>query len=331
MAILANQKILTLDYWKRADELTEGDIVFDMEGNPAEVTLVQKYTPDQCYEVIFNDWLSVAGDDKLGFIAEDYFDRHKERQYKGRNKFNRPLRNISAQDLLDKPIYNPKFKFFIYSVRTTPPLQLPNQDLPVPPFIFGFWFINRKVNQQMIAPVNLGDTVHNAFKDAGYKLRFRDKKPKNRQMFETIPKIESQLAPNIPTRIPARYLMASAEQRIELLRGMLYAKRGSYNPAKDTFRITTQNYQLIKQIQWLVESLGHKTNLFSNELLKNHALTFKSKLPLIENQQSKPLKFVYGRRQIRQIIEIPRYPCVHIETDGKNGTFAVGEGFIACH
>lgn len=331
MAILANQKILTLDYWKRADELTEGDIVFDMEGNPAEVTLVQKYIPDQCYEVIFNDWLSVSGDEKLGFIAEDYFDRHKERQYKGRNPFTRPLRDVSVQKLLDEPIYNPRFKFFIYSVRTTSPLQLPHQDLPVPPFVFGFWFINRKVNHQMIAPQGLGDIVHTAFHDAGYKLRFRDRKPGNRQRFETTPTIESQLATNLPTRIPARYLMASAEQRIELLRGILHAKRGSYNPRKDTFRITTLNFQLIKQIQWLVESLGHKTTLYTNDFLKNHALTFKSKLPLMENQQSKPLKFVYGRRQIRQVIEIPRYPCVHIETNGKNGTFAVGEGFISCH
>lgn len=330
MAILANQTILTLDYWKRADKITEGDIVFDMEGKPAKVTLVQKYIPPKCYEVIFNDWLSVSGDEKLGFTAEDYFDRHKERQYKGKYKFNRPLRDISVQKLLDEPIYNPRFKYFIYSVRTTPPLQLPHQDLPVPPFVFGFWFINRKVNQQMIAPVGTGDIVHEAFKDAGYKLRFRDRKPGNRQRFETTPTIESQLVPNIPTRIPTRYLMASAEQRTELLRGMLHAKRGSYNFNKDTFRITALNLQLIKEIQWLVESLGHKTNLFSHPILKNHALTFKSKLKLVENQRSKPLKFVYARRQIRQVIEIPRYPCVHIETDGKNSTFAVGEGFIAC-
>lgn len=330
MAIQANEQILTLDYWKRADEVLEGDIVFDMEGNPAKVTLVQKYTPPKCYEVIFNDWLSVSGDDKLGFIAEDYFDRHKERKYKGRFPFTRPLRNISVQKLLDEPIYNPRFKYFIYSVRTTPPLQLPHQDLPIPPFVFGFWFINRKVNQRMIAPAGLGDIVHTAFKDAGYKLKMRDNKPNGRQVFETTPKIETQLAPNIPTRIPARYLMASAEQRIELLRGILHAKRGSYNPRKDTFRFSNLNLQIIKQIQWLVESLGHKTTLYTHDVFKHHSITFKSKLPLVQNQRSKPLKFVYGRRQIRKVVEKDPYPCVHIETDGKNGTLAVGEGFISC-
>ena len=32
MAILATQKILTLDYWKRAHDLKAGDYVFDKDG-----------------------------------------------------------------------------------------------------------------------------------------------------------------------------------------------------------------------------------------------------------------------------------------------------------
>lgn len=331
MAILANQQILTLDFWKRADEVQAGDVVFDMEGNPANVTLVQKYTPPKCYEVIFGDLLSISGDEKLAFIAEDYFDRHKERKYKGKYKFTRPLRDKSVQNLLEEPLYNDRFEYHVYSVRTVPPLKLPTQDLSIPPFVFGFWFINRRKDRSMAAPVNMGDVVHNAFKDAGYKIKFGWKLPNDRQKFEVSPTIESQLIPNVPNHIPIRYLMASDEQRIELLRGILHAKRGSYNEKNDSFRFSTQSYPLIKQIQWLVESLGHRTHMSQHPEFKHYSIRFKSKLPLVENQRSKPVKFVYARRQITQVIEIPRYPCVHIETDGKNGTFVAGEGFIACH
>ena len=70
MAILANQKVLTLDYWKAARNLQPGDYVFDKDGKIVQIKLVQEYRAQQCYEVMFNDYLSVAGDQHLGFLVE---------------------------------------------------------------------------------------------------------------------------------------------------------------------------------------------------------------------------------------------------------------------
>ena len=323
MAILANQKILTLDYWKRADQVQEGDLLLDRNGQPAKVTLVQKYTPPHCYEVLFNDYLTAAGDDKLSFIVETPNDRIKECKYKGINPIIRPLHNKQIADLLEE---TPT----IYSVPTTQPLQLPHQSLSVPPFIFGFWFLNRKAQKQMVAPQDFQEGVHEAFRDAGYRVTLGRHIKKLRYEFRIIPTIESQLAPLVPTRIPNNYLMGSYEQRMELLRGLLQAKHRQYNPATKTFRITLLNEGLLKQIQWLVESLGHKTTFFSHPLLNNHTLTFKSKLHLIPNQTPPPKKRILSRRYIREIYEIAQQPCVHIETNGYQGTFLVGEGFISC-
>jgi len=323
MAILANQKILTLDYWKRADQVQEGDLLLDRNGQPAKVTLVQKYTPPHCYEVLFNDYLTAAGDDKLSFIVETPNDRIKECKYKGINSFVRPLHNRKVADLLEE---TPT----VYSVPTTQPLQLPHQDLPIPPFIFGFWFLNRKVQKQMVAPQDFQDGVHAAFRDAGYKVTLGRHIKKLRYEFRITPTIESQLAPLVPTRIPNNYLMGSYEQRMELLRGLLQAKHRQYNPRTKTFRITLLNEGLLKQIQWLVESLGHKTTFFTHPQLNNHTLTFKSRLHLIPNQTPPSKKRIIDRRYIREIYEIRQQPCVHIETNGYQGTFLVGEGFISC-
>jgi hypothetical protein len=84
---------------------------------------------------------------------------------------------------------------------------------------------------------------------------------------------------------------------------------------------------LVKQTQWLVESLGHKTYISFHENIKYHLLMFNSKLKLMSDQQPKPLKWSHDRRLIRKITEIPAQPCVHFET---SSTMLVGEGFISC-
>jgi hypothetical protein len=43
MAILATEKVLTLDYWKPAEKIQVGDYVFNQTGDLVKVTLVQKY------------------------------------------------------------------------------------------------------------------------------------------------------------------------------------------------------------------------------------------------------------------------------------------------
>jgi preprotein translocase subunit YajC len=330
MAVLANQKILTLDYWKRADQVQEGDLILDRNGQPAKVTLIQKYTPPHCYEVQFNDHLTVAGDDKLEFVVENYNDRMKESQYKGIRPVVRQYQNKRLADLLEEPLYDPDYRQFAYSVPTTQPLQLPHQDLPVPPFIFGFWFFNRKKSKQMVAHQEFQDGVHEAFRDAGYQIRLRRYIKKLRYEFTITPTIESQLIPNIPTRIPNNYLMGSYEQRLELLKGILQSKTKQYNPRTKNFRITCINASLLRQVQWLVESLGHRTNWFSRNNGKDHRLMFKSYLHLLPNQPAPIKKRVLGRRAIVEIYEIAQQPCVHIETTGDRGTFLVGEGFISC-
>ena len=327
MAILSNQKILTLDWWKRADQLQPGDIVFDRQGKPVEIKLVQDCRPNTCYEVVFNDHLTVSGDHNLGFLLEDKTYRHKEVCYKGKYKPTIKLRPKLLADIADQPLQREdKFGKTKYSIPTTQPIQLPAQDLPVPPFVFGFWLVNKRPARYFLVQDEYRETVVNSLKDHGYKPKFEGSSNK----FTISPTIETQLAPNIPRLIPNNYLMGSSEQRLELLRGILHAKSRTYNEKLDTFRFSTFSWGLIKQIQWVAESLGHNTRLVQEPTLKHYSLIFKSKLPLVKNQRSKPIKWVMARRFIKEINEIQSQPCVTIETKGEDNTILVGEGFIAC-
>jgi hypothetical protein len=144
------------------------------------------------------------------------------------------------------------------------------------------------------------------------------------------PTIESQLVPNIPTKITQNYLLASPEQRLELLSGIVLSKGSQYNPKTDWFRVTSKHFPTISRIQMLAESLGIKTAIENNEKLENYTISFKTKHKLLENQQSPALKVHHARRFITKISKIPAQMCVHVETSAQDNTILVGEGFIPC-
>lgn len=329
MAILATEKILTLDYWKQASQIQPGDYVFDKNGKLVKVKLVQNIMASKCYEILFNDYTQVCGDSRLGFPTETPKYRKRVHEYKGKRQFKRPLAKKVVEELVTAPLKT-KHNRLAYSVPTAKPLQLPHQDLPVPPFVFGFWFFNQNRARQYSTIPGYAETIEQKLKDHGYKLEFVGKKQNNERLFTVYPTIESQLAPNIPTRIPANYILSSVEQRIELLKGILHAKSRQYSKTKDTFRVTAQNFGTIQQVQYIVESLGHRTKVWYDETKKYYTIYFRSRLNLVDNQVSPPVKVHHGRRYIKQIEPLPPQQCVHIETEGEDNSFLVGEGFIAC-
>ena len=171
MAILANQKVLTLDYWKPANKIQPGDYLFDQNGKPVRVKLVQEYFSEDCYEVTLNDYLTISGDKRLEFLVENFKYRLRAMTYKGYHPFRRPLRPMNVENLIEQG-YKREDNHRIYSIPTTKPIELPHQTLPVPPFVFGFWFINRKpsgyLQQTPIQPKKLSNSSNNL----GTKLRF---------------------------------------------------------------------------------------------------------------------------------------------------------------
>jgi hypothetical protein len=200
----------------------------------------------------------------------------------------------------------------------------------VPPFVFGFWFFNHHKNGMVTTTPDTHDTVLEKFKDAGYSLTEKWHLVNNRNAYVVSPSIKAHLLPLTPTSIPNNYLLSSAEQRLELLSGIMHAKRGLYNQKLDRFRFTSKNKTHVKQIQYLAESLGAKTALHYREDLKEFNLFITTKHKLLGNQTPKPVKVRQHWRLITDAYEIKPQGCVHIETNGSDGSFLVGEGFIAC-
>jgi hypothetical protein len=324
MAILANQRVLTLDYWKLAKNLVPGDYVFDKDGQPVKITLVQECHSEACYEVTFNDLLTICGNKNLCLPIEDRDYRYRASVYKGKFKFKRPLTTKSLENLLELPLFDYRNRKN-FSVQTAKPLQLPHQTLPVPPFVFGYWFYARGAKDKMGPPAVYRDYVHQKFKDAGYKITTHETRPNDRQQFTVKPTVLSHLIPNVPNKIPNNYLLASFEQRLELLSGIMHAKSRQYSKTRDVFQFSTKNLNEASQIQFLAESLGCKTKLLYN---KYYTIFIETRLRLTLDQKSPPFRILQARRFVNSISLIPAQLCIHIETENKNHSILVGEGFI---
>jgi len=329
MAILATQRVLTHNYWKLAEDIVPGDYLFDRMGQPVKVTIVQKYKAPYCYEVLFNDYLTISGDKLLSLPLEDKRYRYRSDGHKGRHQFRRPLKEKTVEELVASPLVDHRNRKK-YSVPTSYPIQLPHQTLPVPPFVFGFWFFARQHDKTMAPAKGCGEFVHQKFKDCGYKVTQHRLKPNKERTFTTKPTVLSHLIPDIPTKIPENYLLADEEQRFELLQGILCSTVARYHEKTKKIRVYQRNKTLIYQIQYLADSIGCQTTLSQNDNTLCYTLYIKTKQRLLPTKQQPSKAKHAARRFVTNITPISPQWCVHIETDGLDNTILVGEGFISC-
>jgi len=319
MAITANQRVLTLDHWKYADRLKVGDYVFDRNGTPVQIKLVQTYFVNECYEIVFDDHLTMQGDRHMGFLLETPKYRNRLGTYKGVQPFRRPLKHFSVGALSALELRNYRNRK-LFSLPTAKPLALPHQPLPIPPFLFGFWFMRHGVKNVMSVSNNDYDELVERFRDYGYRVVVVERRQNNRTRFRIDPQIDLKI-----NTIPENYLMGSIEQRTELLSGIMSANPKQYNVAEDTFCFKTRNAHVFGQMRFLLESLAHRIRPVADQ---NYRIYFKSRTKLVKHQVSPPVKVHHARRYVVDIQPIQPQMCVHLETTGSDHTILVGEGFI---
>ena len=330
MAISATSSVLTANDWQYAKDIKPGDIVFNRLGQPVKVKTVQTYRSEDCYRVMFDDYLSVDGDRHLAFPTEDHAYRNRANRYRGVIKRTSVPKIRDVKDLLTTGLIYRKTRLF-FSVPTTEPIQLPHQPQGIPPFLYGFWFLARRPYRMMQVPVEFFEKVMQKFKNAGYQVtETRQLRPEFRR-FRTNPSIWDQLRGFQTRTLPPLYLNGSPEQRLALLQGIFCARPLKTASKEGVFMYSARKKQTITAIQYLTESLGAKTKLAYHPIRRTNDLRICRRKPFLEEMMEKRPVAHLARRYVKSIEPIPAQLCVHIETDEKDGTFLVGEGFISCH
>ena len=323
MTIKADTPILTANGWMLANTVRPGDIVFGQDGAPKTVTSVQAFDKGPTYEVLLDDGLTICGSPNMRLAIEKM--NAREIMCRG---FNARPDSMLLQEIMDSDLRVLKSKWYhVYSVPTTKPIQLPETDVPVPPFIVGVWFAKPRFSKQLFVPQEKLNDITKRFRAHGYAIR-RVKRSLKRVYLTVRPGIEVSFLTKYSekqTNIPMEYLLGSVEQRLELLRGLIYNRPKSFNLKTNLYQYFSWDYAFLRRVQGLVESLGVRTTMRKVPTGVPYRLYFRTDLSIGPKNEKVDGIVRYKRRFIKQITEIEPSERVYIEA---NGPFLVGEGFI---
>lgn len=289
MGFDARTPVPTVFGWKPAALIEPGDTVFSYDGQPTKVVSVQEYTPAACYKLWMPDNLTLVVDGRTGLPTITHLQmeilrkwgrkeaRHKEMLIEPRGP------QALMEDKRNKRLIN------------CWPLQMPERELPVDPFVIGQWIFDRSKRRR----------------DRRYDI--------TRQLIEKYP--------TIPQYIPEEYFFASFTQRLNLVRG-IFADMGSFNHKESTFMYTCRNYKMLRQVQNIIESLGIATKMTQHGNEQRYHLTFKTFLKLRDDQTSNGREFYFEFRMVKRVEEVAPRKCFYIKTENPDNTVVVSEGYL---
>ena len=286
-ALSVETPIPTPTGWTNMGDLTPGDEVLDEQGRPCRVTFATSVGRDRpCYEVVFDDGSTLVADGDHQWLVYDHraWKSHREKQYRD----SRPPRNpalardqsgrrsmprvVTTRQMMDEGIRVGRDQRPNWYVALTKPLDPPEAELPVDPYVLGCWLGDGKTQGPEIT-VGEADRCHfrDEFLAAGYAFEHRQRLQwatgpiPGKEMWRSYDGRLRVLARELQSvgllgkaakRIPAAYLRASMKQRLSLLQGLL--DTDGHIGRSGSVDLCLSDRRLLEQARELVCSLGHK-------------------------------------------------------------------------
>jgi hypothetical protein len=350
--------------WTTIGELTVGDYVFGPDGRPTKVLHTsQVHYGHTCYRVYFDDKTSIVADD--GHLWETIASKRDSKTtakiahqcFLGIRTTDEIRKTLHAGDRR-RPMRN-------HHVRLTQALKLPKQNLPVDPYVLGYWLGDGYHHQPAIcASLADADSLVAELVGAGYSVkdqRFSTGTGFNGNGsayigFSLYPEYrKAERGEDSITRrlhalgvwrnkhIPSLYLRSSHTQRLALLQGLM----DSDGTVDSRCEITLHNERLALGVLELVRSLGYKPYWSSHEprppaKKRGFCVAFATRPEIncfrlrrkatryIERHISKTHR---GRphRMIVDVKPVASVPVRCIEVDNDDHLYLAGEGMVPTH
>ena len=254
-SLACSTPILTTRGWTTMGDLRDGDEVYAPDGQPTKVLKAHPINLNRpCYEVAFRDGQKVVTDAEHLWAVND-------RSSGGRDRV------MTTKEIADAK-WSGTYRF---RVPVTDPLQLPEQNLPIDPWLLGMWlgdgdttttsitsgdkdlpYLRERLERLGIdftesrSPGRASRLYLKGVRDRFCELGLFGKNP-------TVRKVQGKCWGN--KHIPEQYLLASEDQRRELLAGLMDSDGtvGDHQAA-----ICMVNEPLMRQVLQLVRSLGYR-------------------------------------------------------------------------
>ena len=250
-------EIPTLEGWSTMKDLKIGDTVFDKDGKQCKVVVKSEIHNNPCYKIHFSKDISIIADEEHRWLIS--FSTHPSTKYKGQ------LREVimTTKELYEYlQYYNPKNQYQIPKIYLNKELDLPEQNLPIDPYVLGLWLGDGTADNGRITQ-ELNAKSWEIIESKGFKLsknsERRDKKAETRTVYGLRALLKDNHLLN-NKHIPDIYQRSSRNQRINLIRGLMDAD-GFYDKIHKTFIMSTDHYWQADGLIKVLSSLGIRATL----------------------------------------------------------------------
>lgn len=365
-ALALDTPIPTPNGFKTMEDLKVGDYVIDADGNPTRVIYVSDiFLNHKCYEVEFEDGEKVIADaDHLWYVQTKYsrkmIGKPREKSYKTKDMYDHIDENgfivINTEKIFKDYIKvrpDGKGKEYKYRVPLTKPVQYPEKELPIHPYLLGVWLGDGFTDSVRVA-CGYDDIYEmcDHIESVGYSTKIyhnSDRAPTigidvgRKSTKNTTKEKFKQLGLLGNKHIPNDYLYSSVEQRFELLRGLMDTD-GYCNKTTGECEFTQKSYILIQQFSQLLSSLGIKNKIKKRKVRCNgkeceayrvlffvdksiSCFKLKRKHNLLKDRLNKRSK----NKSIVSIKEVPSVPTKCIGVDNSQSLYLFGSSFTVTH
>jgi phage terminase large subunit-like protein len=330
-ALALDTPIPTPAGWVAFGDLRPGDEVFARDGS---ITTVVGLTPiwenRACYAVLAAGAKAIIADERHLWVCSSRAERRPERP---RRESIRSTADIAANVRVRRPDLC-EFELPMHGA-----LDLPDADLPVPPYTLGAWLGDGDTRGQGTFTCHPKDAeVVEQIRLDGFEVN-----PRVGNYAWGIKKLKVRLrAAGLLGRktIPATYLRASARQRLALLQGLMDTD-GYVSPSGQASFDNT-NLELVARARELMLTLGYMPSPIGIKVDPRgfktmYRVTFvggpgtPTPFRLARKVERCKIGLRQGGRLIKKVEQVDSVPVRCIQVAHESGTFLAGEDFVVTH
>lgn len=352
-ALALDTIINTPDGMRLFGDIREGDFVFGSDGKPTRVSFATEIMHEKkCYEVEFYNGEKITACEDHLWTVED-----KERRRK-RAGGTHPtsVRTMTTKEMASVQVHSPRAGAR-FRIPVAAPIEYPKREFLIPPYMLGLWLGDGAANTTTMSSMPSDCEWFNARADAlGYnilptgeedELKHQiTKKGTNKASDDNFKKSLRAVGVLEEKDIPLDYLFAPAEDRMEMVRGLM--DTDGYLDPSGKYEFSTCFPALADKFAWLLDSLsiqhtrtlkqgcGYKKDGVFVLCQDSHRFYINTRQPITTLPRRTPKSFpkTYDTTLNHMIVAIKKVPSVPvkcIQVEAENKLFLVGRKNIPTH
>ncbi|AEK09394.1 terminase [Mycobacterium phage LittleE] len=339
-ALAIDTPILSERGWTTMGDLVDGDRVYGPDGQLTNVIAHPIRYERPCYRLTFDDGQTIVADEDHLWTVYDAVKREH--------------RTLTVRELVDGGVFTTRrnagradSNIYRYRVPVTEPLAGVEADLPVDPYLLGYWLGDGDTNAGRFT---VGEEDLEAFKltleSLGYEYSDSVDPRTGAHTICAYGFIQGLREAGVVgnKHIPETYLTASMEQRRALLAGIMDSDGGVTG---HQISVTMKNEALMRQVLMLARSLGYKSFFTSHlSMLNGEHKARVYRVKFANRQELNPFRLPrkaakvlpplgrVTRAQYNAIVSIEpveSVPTRCITVDNDSRLYVVGHGFVPTH